>query len=141
MKEYGFKHITDLKGYIYVPSHSKAEVAAFSSICIQAAEAGDAAAAAIIQEEAAALAHTAAALLRRSPLLCEYPVVLSGSVFKYSPSFRREFCSRLQEPAGRLNFVDGGDGQPPSIGAALLARRLYHDTSHTRIDSQEDETS
>lgn len=140
MKEYGFKHITDLKGYVYIPSHSKAEIAAFSGICIQAAEAGDAAASAIIQEEAAALADTAAALLRRSPALREYPVVLSGSVFKYSPGFRREFCGRLQESAGRLNFVDGADGQPPSVGAALTAHRLYHGPSHTR-DLQEDETS
>jgi N-acetylglucosamine kinase-like BadF-type ATPase len=141
MKEYGFKQITDLKGYIYIPSHSKAEVAAFSSLCIHAAEAGDAAAIAIIKEEAAALADTAAALLRRSPALRDYPVVLSGSVFKYSPSFRREFCSSLQQLAGTLNFVDGTRGQPPSTGAALTARRLYHDLSQTRIDSQEDETS
>ncbi|WP_342436990.1 BadF/BadG/BcrA/BcrD ATPase family protein [Paenibacillus sp. FSL L8-0436] len=127
MEEYGFKLITDLKGYIYIPSHSKAEIAAFSKVCIQAAEAGDAAAIAILTEEAAALSDTAAALLRRSPTLQNYPVVLSGSVFRYSPIFRGIFCSSLQNTFGGLNFVDGSLGAPPSTGAAMTARKLFND--------------
>lgn len=128
MKEYRLKLITDLKGYIYNPSHNKAEIAAFSKICIQAAELEDHAAIAIVTEEAEALADTATALLRRKPELQAYPIVLTGSVFRYSFAFQRIFGGRLRKVFGSLHLVDGSRGSPPSIGAALTARKLLLDS-------------
>ncbi|WP_025683165.1 BadF/BadG/BcrA/BcrD ATPase family protein [Paenibacillus maysiensis] len=124
MREYGFQRITDLKGYIYNPAHSKAQIAAFAKICVQAATQGDDAAAGILVSEAEALADTAAALLRRSPTLQQGQAVLSGSMFRYAPLFREALCGRLQESFGGLVFVDGSRGAPPSVGAARLAREL-----------------
>ncbi|MFK4470662.1 N-acetylglucosamine kinase-like BadF-type ATPase [Paenibacillus sp. RC73] len=124
MQEYGFQRITDLKGYIYNPAYSKAQIAAFAKICIQAAAQGDVAATGILASEAEALADTAAALLRRSPVLRQGQAVLSGSMFRYAPLFREILCDRLQESFGGLVFVDGSRGAPPSVGAARLAREL-----------------
>ncbi|MHA6533645.1 N-acetylglucosamine kinase [Paenibacillus sp. BAC0078] len=128
MKQHGLTVISDLKGYIYNPSHTKAEIAEFSKICIAAAEAGDEAALTILTGEAEALSNTANALLRRSPGLAGLPVVLSGSVFRYSPVFRRNFCDSLQKSCGRVDFVDGSLGAPPSTGAAWLARQLLRES-------------
>ncbi|MBW4081148.1 N-acetylglucosamine kinase [Paenibacillus sp. S150] len=124
MEEYHLQRISDLKEYIYHSSAAKSQIAAFSKLCIQAAEAGDGAAAVILTEEAEALGGTAAALLRRNPELTRLPVVLCGSVFRHSPVFRGLFCERLQQSGGKLAIVDGSLGAPPSAGAAQLARRL-----------------
>jgi N-acetylglucosamine kinase-like BadF-type ATPase len=124
LREFGWADLRELKGYIYDPAHTKAEIAAFSKVCIQAAEAGDPAAMAILTGEAQALAATAAALLEHNPELQQYPVVLSGSVFHYSPDFRRIFSSSLLEDFSSVTFIDGSQAAPPSVGAALTAAHL-----------------
>ncbi|OKP89355.1 hypothetical protein A3842_04530 [Paenibacillus sp. P3E] len=128
MEEYCLQQITDLKEYIYHPSHTKAKIAAFSKLCIGAAEAGDPAATAILSEEAEALSDTAAALLRQNPVLMTLPVVLSGSVFRYSRVFYRLFCQRLLKFSSALEIVDGSHGAPPSTGAARLGKLLLDET-------------
>ncbi|MDT3424932.1 N-acetylglucosamine kinase-like BadF-type ATPase [Paenibacillus forsythiae] len=125
LKGYGFAQITDLKGYIYQPSRGKADIAAFAKVALEAARDGDECAIRIVTEEAGALADTAAALLKRRPVPPGNRVVLTGSVFGHSPLFTRTLCGKLQAIFQELVFVEGASAAPPSVGAALLARKWF----------------
>ncbi|MFD1773372.1 N-acetylglucosamine kinase [Paenibacillus rhizophilus] len=125
LEEYGFARITDLKSYIYQPERVKADIAAFAKACLKAASGGDACAIQIVTEEAEALADTAAALLKRLPAKLGSRVVLTGSIFGHSPLFGRTLRDKLLDRFPSLDFVDGTSAPPPSVGAALLARKWF----------------
>ncbi|NGM82892.1 N-acetylglucosamine kinase [Paenibacillus sp. 7124] len=125
LEEYDLSRITELKSYIYQPERGKADIAAFAKPCLKAASGGDECAIRIVTEEAAALADTAAALLERLPAELRSRAVLTGSIFAHSPLFARTLRGKLLDRYPSLEFVDGTLAPPPSVGAALLARKWF----------------
>ncbi|WP_042205883.1 N-acetylglucosamine kinase [Paenibacillus durus] len=133
LNEYGFNQITDLKSYIYEPARGKADISAFAKVCLQAASGGDECAIHIVMEEAEALADTAAALLKRHPVPPGSKVVLTGSIFGHSRLFTRTLSDKLLAQIQGLEFVEGTSAPPPSVGAALLARKRFGDSDESPV--------
>ncbi|HZG58350.1 N-acetylglucosamine kinase [Paenibacillus sp.] len=117
----------ELKSYIYRPEITKADLASFAKLAIDACEAGDAVAADIVRGEAKALAATAAGLLDRRPSFLAEPVAFAGSVFRASPAFRDAFRRSLAARHPSVRFAaDCAAAEPtPAEGAARLARSIY----------------
>ncbi len=124
LQAYGWTSPEELKGYIYRPEIVKSHIAAFAEFTIRAAEEGDEAAVSILKRNAFDLSRTAAALISKHEWLQQADVVLTGSVFTYSPAFRKEFTGALQARYPALTFHDPAD-RTSGEGAALLARKLF----------------
>ncbi|CAM3037878.1 BadF/BadG/BcrA/BcrD ATPase family protein [Paenibacillus sediminis] len=131
IETFGFQQISDLKSYVYQPSVGKTEIAAFAKYCIEEAEAGDEAACNIVRSQAIELADTTTALISKHPSLQKADVVLTGSIFKHSITFRSVYRETMLDRFPNLSFVQGNSNRSSAVGAALLARKIYKGTKET----------
>ncbi len=122
---YSFKHISELKAYVYQSTIGRNDIAAFARHCIEASKDGDELAQGILQAQAIELADTTTVLIGRDPELEAAEVVCTGSIFKHSSIFRHAFREALVNRFPALSFMDEENDLTPADGAALLARKLF----------------
>ncbi|MNI03117.1 Glucosamine kinase GspK [compost metagenome] len=119
IEAYQLESVLELKSLIYAPHITKQDIASFARICIVAAEQQDECALRIIEQSASELASQATALIHKHPSFTKGDLVLSGSIFMYSPTFTKCFETLLNESFTQLHIHKAR--RTPAFGAALLA--------------------
>ncbi|WP_127585216.1 BadF/BadG/BcrA/BcrD ATPase family protein [Paenibacillus koleovorans] len=119
LERLGFASLLELKAYVYQPSVKKSDIAGFAEIAIRACEAGDPGATAVVEACAGELAAAAVALIRKDGWFTGCDLVMTGSVFKHSPTFAHVFRTHVAHAYPEIKFHTAE--QPPAYGAALLA--------------------
>ena len=116
---YHIDRVDALIDLFYDPAPPRSEIARFSPVLFDCANAGDAVALSVVRRQAAALANTAAALLRRMPE--GTPLGLWGGVFQHEALFRACFSELI------VNEFPGTTPEllryPPEYGAVFAAMK------------------
>ncbi|NEW07848.1 N-acetylglucosamine kinase [Paenibacillus sp. SYP-B3998] len=134
MESYSLSSIRDLKTYIYGEDIKKQHIAAFAEICIQASTLQDPIAIQIMTSQAQELAETTGALLSKHGASLQKHVVTTGSIFTHSKLFNDQYRSKLLAQFPCLQFHKAMHSS--AVGAALLARKLFHETDFNQNPNQ-----
>ncbi len=115
----GISEPRDLVEWFYGQEQVRTRIAELAGIVERAAADGDEAAQDLLDQAARHLARAARAVDRQLNLDGEYPLVLSGGVFRACPSLIRRIGARLDDlPRARVVQL----GIEPAVGAVTLAR-------------------
>jgi N-acetylglucosamine kinase-like BadF-type ATPase len=123
LQEYGFSAVSDLRSYIYKDSVHKSDIAKFAEIGVLACEQGDSAAFDLVTQSARDLAAAAIAVIGKNEWFAFCDLVITGSIFKHSPTYARTFYESVSaaNPGIKLH----ASANPPAYGAALLALKRF----------------
>lgn len=119
----GLRDPQGLVTWFYDPDLSRYRVARLASLVEEAAAAGDGAADELLDQAAQHLASAARSVARQLVFDHEYPLVLSGGVFKACPSLYERLESRLDLESARVTRLE----VEPAMGAVTLALRMLEE--------------
>jgi N-acetylglucosamine kinase-like BadF-type ATPase len=122
LEAWGLKDLNDLSRRVYHGGTTHADIAALTSVVIEAAAASDAIALSLTREAGSELALSVAALV---PLLNwpeQIPCAMGGSVLIKSDFVARTFLERVREL--RLPLAPIQKVSEPVFGALIIARKL-----------------
>jgi N-acetylglucosamine kinase-like BadF-type ATPase len=119
-REVGVGDTSGLVKWFYDQEHTRTRVARLASVVQEAADDGDEAARALLDQAAQHLARAARAVARQLDFEGQYPLVLSGGVFRACPSLYARVEASLDLPAARVVRLEA----EPATGAVRLALAL-----------------
>lgn len=115
----GLGAMEEIIDWMYAPGREPRDVAYLVPLVREAEAAGDEAAKLVMAEAGAELGHVANAVIRRLGLVGEFPVALSGGVFKQPSVYITAFEEVVRRAAPDCALIR--PRMPPVLGAALLA--------------------
>lgn len=108
-----------LVDWLYAPDRRIDQVSALAAEAVTLAESGDVASKRVIARAADALARCVATVLRKLKYTAPFPLVMTGSLFTYSPMLRDLFTATVR--AYSPNAIPMITDREAAIGAALMA--------------------
>jgi N-acetylglucosamine kinase-like BadF-type ATPase len=120
LKHFGFSHVTELVQEVYYRDPRRRAVAGLSGVVQSAAEAGDVVARQILSAAADELVLAVRSVATRLEMRGQqFPLILSGSLFRVLPTLFSEVARRLPEvaPRSQPTVLD----VEPAMGAVRLA--------------------
>jgi N-acetylglucosamine kinase-like BadF-type ATPase len=116
----GLDHFTDVVKKIYNEESSPQKIASLAPLVSQSAEAGDGVATAILKDAAEELALAAQSVIKGLNMEDEeFPVAISGSVFKAGEPLLTPFTESVKSTARRAEIIP--PRFDPAMGAVFLA--------------------
>jgi N-acetylglucosamine kinase-like BadF-type ATPase len=119
IQHYELQQVTDLINYIYRPEISKADIARFARICIEASQQQDELAISIIKRSAQELATSTFALIQKNEWFTSSSIVMEGSIFRYSDIFCTTYMEAIESRYKKISCMRSL--RNPSYGAAELS--------------------
>jgi N-acetylglucosamine kinase-like BadF-type ATPase len=117
----GLNAMEEIVDWMYAPGREPRDVAYLVPLVREAEAEGDEAAKLVMAEAGAELGHVANAVIRRLGLTGEFPLALSGGVFKQPSVYIMAFEEVVRREAPNCALMR--PRMPPVLGAALLAMK------------------
>jgi N-acetylglucosamine kinase-like BadF-type ATPase len=117
----GLNAMEEIVDWMYAPGREPRDVAYLVPLVREAEAEGDEAAKLVMAEAGAELGHVANAVIRRLGLTGEFPLALSGGVFKQPSVYIMAFEEVVRREAPDCALMR--PRMPPVLGAALLAMK------------------